>query len=136
MSDDVPNDENVLHVLPPVDADERTSVSDPARALRAATAVRGVLEEVRGVELDDRVRDRLASLLDRTREEMSSLVTTDLARQLEGLDLPDAETASTSELRLALAELLGWLEGLFHGVSADLVATEAELPTDRSGHYL
>lgn len=116
----------------------RAVVNDPARALRSATSVRAVLEELRGVDDGtDGVRERLASILTTVRSEVGEVLTPDLVEELEAMKLPDPSTAPVSDLRLGLAQLLGWLEGLFHGVSADLVGTQEDRePGGRSGHYL
>lgn len=127
------DDDTVLQLVP---GGARASVSDPARALRAATAVRAVLEELRGVEVDDGVRARLADLLRTTRGDLAALVSDDLSGEVEALGVDDPDAATAGELRLALARLLGWTEGLFHGVSADLVDTADELGPGRNGHYL
>jgi hypothetical protein len=114
------------------------AVQDPARALRIATTVRGVLDELRGTEPGDAVRDRLAALHDRTVEQLGELVSAELRGELGDLALTDAAAVSAAELRVALAEMVGWLEGLFHGISAALVDGDdgADEPPSRSGHYL
>ncbi len=140
-------DDPVLHVLPGAGQDEPgtdpatadAAVRDPARALRVATTVRGVLDEIRGTEPCDPVRDRLAKLHDRTVAQLHGMVSDDLAAELDELALADAGSVAAPELRVVLAEIVGWLEGLFHGISADLVTgddgDESSHET-RAGHYL
>lgn len=112
------------------------SVRDPARALRVATTVRGVLDELRGTEPGEAVRDRLAGLHDRTLEQLSGLVSPELFEELTELAVDDPGALSAPELRVALAEMVGWLEGLFHGLSNSLVDDDQDDGPDRSGHYL
>lgn len=114
------------------------AVRDPARALRVATTVRGVLDELRGTEPGEAVRDRLAGLHDRTLQQLAGLVSPELFEELEELTLDGTDGATAPELRVALAELVGWLEGLFHGLSSSLVDGDdgGTEPPSRSGHYL
>lgn len=121
-------------VAPEADA----AVRDPARALRVATTVRGVLDELRGTEPGDAVRDRLAALHDRTLDQLDELVSPELLEELRALSLPDTADVSAPELRMVLAEMVGWLEGLFHGLSSSLVDADGPDPDppSRSGHYL
>lgn len=118
--------------------DPEAAVRDPARALRVATTVRGVLDELRGTEPGAAVRDRLAVLHDRTLDQLDGLVSPELFAELQELALDDTADVSAAELRVALAELVGWLEGLFHGLSSSLVDAEdtSAEPASRSGHYL
>jgi hypothetical protein len=130
-----------LHVVPgPDDARAATpgdaEVRAPGRVLRVATTVRGVLDELRGTEPDEDVRRRLVHLHDRTMDQLGDLLGPDLVAELDSLALADPDAVSAGELRVVLAELVGWLEGLFHGMSADLVDDErADAPTG-SGPYL
>lgn len=123
-----------------VDHVGESAVHDPGRALRLATTVRGVLDELRGTEPGDAVRDRLARLHDRTVAQVGELVSDELRAELGELALTDARAVSAPELRVVLAEMVGWLEGVFHGISAELVdgedAPEVPEPPSRSGHYL
>lgn len=112
------------------------AVREPARALRLATTVRGVLDELRGTEPTEEVRQRLATLHDRTVEQLTELITDDLCAELEAVALNDADAVTAAELRVVLAELVGWLEGLFHGLSADLVDGIDNGTQPRSGQYL
>lgn len=121
--------------LPGSDADGE-AVREPARALRLATTVRGVLDELRGTEPTEEVRQRLATLHDRTLEQLTELISDDLSAELEAVALSDADAVTAAELRVVLAELVGWLEGLFHGLSADLVDGIDNGTQPRSGQYL
>lgn len=118
--------------------DADATVRDPARALRVATTVRGALDELRGTEPGAAVRDRLAALHDRTLDQLDGLVSPELLTELRDLAVDDTSDVSAAELRVVLAEIVGWLEGLFHGLSSSLVDGDdaAAEPPARSGHYL
>ncbi len=102
------------------------SVTEPAKVMRIGSMVRQLLEEVRGTQLDQPSRERLAEIYERSIVEISSALSPDLAEELHILALPfkDGEVPSESELRVAKAQLVGWLEGLFHGIQATLFAQQ------------
>jgi hypothetical protein len=116
--DSVPS-ENV-----PEDASE--SVTEPAKVMRIGSMVRQLLEEVRNTHLDEASRERLAEIYERSVVEISTALSPDLAEELHVLALPfrDGEVPSEGELRVAKAQLVGWLEGLFHGIQATLFAQQ------------
>lgn len=104
----------------------RESVEEPGRVMRIGAMIRQLLEEVRTAELDDAGRDRLREIYDQSVEELSSALSGDLADELRRLASPFGDTpASSGELRIAQAQLVGWLEGLFHGIQATLFAQQA-----------
>lgn len=88
--------------------------------------VRQLLDEVRNTELDVASRERLAEIYERSIVEIASALSPDLAEELHTLALPfrDGEVPSEGELRIAKAQLVGWLEGLFHGIQATLFAQQ------------
>lgn len=102
------------------------SVTEPAKVMRIGSMVRQLLEEVRGTQLDEPSRERLAEIYERSIVEISSALSPDLAEELHILALPfkDGEVPSEGELRVAKAQLVGWLEGLFHGIQATLFAQQ------------
>jgi hypothetical protein len=102
------------------------SVTEPAKVMRIGSMVRQLLEEVRGTQLDQPSRERLAEIYERSIVEISSALSPDLAEELHILALPfkDGEVPSEGELRVAKAQLVGWLEGLFHGIQATLFAQQ------------
>lgn len=102
------------------------SVTEPAKVMRIGSMVRQLLEEVRGTQLDQPSRERLAEIYERSIVEISSALSPDLAEELHILALPfkDGEVPSDGELRVAKAQLVGWLEGLFHGIQATLFAQQ------------
>jgi hypothetical protein len=102
------------------------AIGEPAKVMRIGTMIKQLLEEVRSAPLDEASRERLkrthaASLL-----ELKSGLTPDLAEELDRLALPfsDDSTPSDAELRIAHAQLVGWLEGVFHGLQTALVAQQ------------
>ncbi len=101
-------------------------VTSPAKVMRIGSMVKQLLEEVRGSTLDEASRERLAEIYDRSVMELSASLSPDLQHELEGLALPfgEGEVPSESELRIAKAQLVGWLEGLFHGIQATLMAQQ------------
>lgn len=105
----------------------RGSVSQPAKVMRIGSMIRQLLEEVRLTELDDRGRVRLREIYDTSIENLSSALSPDLQQELHSLAMPfgDEEVPSDSELRIAQAQLVGWLEGLFHGIQTTIFAQQA-----------
>ncbi|MGA7204456.1 MAG: bacterial proteasome activator family protein [Specibacter sp.] len=106
----------------------RPSVADmvdqPAKVMRIGTMVKQLLDEVKSAPLDDAARARLAEIHDRSIAELEDGLSPELVDELHRLSLPftDASTPSDAELRIAQAQLVGWLEGLFHGIQTALAA--------------
>ncbi len=102
------------------------SVTSPAKVMRIGSMVKQLLEEVRGAPLDEASRERLAEIYERSIAELSEALSPDLQDELHSLALPfdEGEVPSESELRIAKAQLVGWLEGLFHGIQATLMAQQ------------
>jgi hypothetical protein len=102
------------------------SVTSPAKVMRIGSMVKQLLEEVRGASLDEASRERLAEIYERSIAELSEALSPDLQEELHSLALPfdEGEVPSESELRIAKAQLVGWLEGLFHGIQATLMAQQ------------
>jgi hypothetical protein len=102
------------------------TVSEPAKVMRIGSMVKQLLEEVRQAPLDEASRERLAEIYDRSIIELSEALSPDLQHELHHLALPftPGEIPSESELRIAKAQLVGWLEGLFHGIQATLFAQQ------------
>lgn len=101
-------------------------VSQPAKLLRIAAMIRELLEEVRKSAPDEPGRKRLRSIYDKSLATLKEGLSEDLQKELEMLTLPLESTSSESEIRLAQAQLVGWLEGLFHGIQAALWAQHAQ----------
>ena len=108
--------------------EREADISSPAKVMRIGTMVKQLLEEVRSTELDEKGRERLAEIHRRSIDELEEGLSGELIDELERLDLPfDSEDGppTTSELRIAQAQLVGWLEGLFHGIQTAIMAQQA-----------
>lgn len=105
----------------------REAVTQPAKVMRIGSMIKQMLEEVRMTSLDEASRERLAEVYERSIVELSEAISEDLQEELRLLALPfdHDEVPSESELRVAKAQLVGWLEGLFHGIQASLMAQQA-----------
>lgn len=98
----------------------------PTKLIRIASMVRGMLEEVRRAPLDDAGRRALREIHERSLAELQSVLSPELQKELEEVVLPfSGDTPTESELRIAQAQLVGWLEGLFHGIQATLFTQQA-----------
>lgn len=101
-------------------------VEQPAKVMRIGTMIKQLLEEVRAAPLDDASRGRLRDIHRTSISELEEGLAPELRDELERLTLPFTEDAvpSDSELRIAQAQLVGWLEGLFHGIQTALFAQQ------------
>ncbi len=102
------------------------AVTSPAKVMRIGSMVKMLLEEVRTAPLDEPSRERLAEIYERSIAELSDALSPDLQHELKMLALPfrDGEVPTEGEIRVAKAQLVGWLEGLFHGIQATLFAQQ------------
>lgn len=118
-------------VLPPsAEAPEMNEptdfISQPAKVMRIGSMVKNLLDEARNSPLDDAGRRRLREIYEQSVTELSGALSADLSSELSRMALPfTSEVPSDSELRVAQAQLVGWLEGLFHGIQASLFAQQA-----------
>src|SRR6266550_4955075 len=102
------------------------TITEPAKLLRIASMVRELLEETRQTSLDEPGRKRLAEIYGRSVGELAGILSEDLREELASLAPPiDDGVPTESELRVAQAQLVGWLEGLFHGIQAAMFAQQA-----------
>ncbi|MBB5154135.1 bacterial proteasome activator family protein [Saccharopolyspora phatthalungensis] len=114
-------------------------VEQPAKVMRIGTMIKQLLEEVRAAPLDEASRTRLKEIHQSSIRELEQGLAPELIEELERLSLPFAQesTPSESELRIAQAQLVGWLEGLFHGLQTALfaqqMAARAQLEQMRRG---
>ncbi|SDC74685.1 bacterial proteasome activator family protein [Actinokineospora iranica] len=101
-------------------------VEQPAKVMRIGTMIKQLLEEVRAAPLDEASRNRLREIHKRSIAELEDGLAPELREELERLSLPftDENTPSDAELRIAQAQLVGWLEGLFHGIQTALFAQQ------------
>ena len=110
-----------------IDGDDQPDIHQPAKVMRIATMVRQLLEEVRHSPMDEASRARMREIYETSVKELSGVLSPELQDELARLSLPfGAEAPSDAELRVAHAQLVGWLEGLFHGIQAMLFAQQAE----------
>ena len=102
-------------------------VDEPAKVMRIGTMIRQLLEEVKSAPLDDAARGRLAEIHERSIKELEDGLAPELVEELDRISLPfsDEATPSDAELRIAQAQLVGWLEGLFHGIQTAIAAQHA-----------
>ncbi len=100
---------------------ESPPVSEPSKLIRIATMTRAMLEEARQAPLDEGGRVRMASVHAKSVAELKEVLSPELQAEFSEIMIPlNTEGASESELRVAQAQLIGWLEGLFHGIQASL----------------
>jgi proteasome activator-like protein len=121
---------NVMQAVPVAEpsADKEKAeeaITQPAKLLRIASMVRELLEQTRQTTLDEPGRKRLADIYARSVEELSEVLSPDLREELEQLAPPMDGVPTEAELRVAQAQLVGWLEGLFHGIQAAMYAQQA-----------
>jgi len=132
------------------------TVTAPAKVMRIGSMIKQLLDEVHSMTLDVPSRERLAEIYERSIVELAEALSPDLQEELRMLALPfnDGEVPSDAELRVAKAQLVGWLEGLFHGIQATMFAQQLSMrqqfdqkqiqsgqvpnaqPGDRPGTYL
>ena len=100
-------------------------VEQPAKVMRIGGMIRQLLDEVKSAPLDEASRTRLAGIYDSSIDELKSGLAPELIDELERLSSPFAsDTPSEAELRIAQAQLVGWLEGLFHGIQTAIYAQQ------------
>jgi hypothetical protein len=116
--------------LPDGGSEERSPtemIEQPAKVMRIGSMVKQLLEEVRAAPLDDAARQRLGDIYASSIKELEEGLAPELREELERLTLPfseDGTAPSDAELRIAQAQLVGWLEGLFHGIQTALFAQQ------------
>src|SRR5580700_5682478 len=100
-------------------------VEQPAKVMRIGSMIRQLLEEVKSAPLDEKSRARLKEIHQNSIKELEDGLAPELVAELERLSLPFGDdTPSEAELRVAQAQLVGWLEGLFHGIQTTLFAQQ------------
>src|SRR5437868_9992350 len=122
------NDAGLVVVTQPDEQGEQVvgeSVSEPAKVMRIGAMVRQLLEEVRQAPLDEAGRARLREIYELSVKELAEGLSPELRDELAQFALPfETDSPSEAELRIAQAQLVGWLEGLFHGIQATLFAQQ------------
>lgn len=149
------NEPQRVEIVQETKVDQET-VTAPAKVMRIGSMIKQLLDEVRSMTLDNPSRERLAEIYERSIIELATALSPDLQEELKTLALPfkDGEIPSDAELRIAKAQLVGWLEGLFHGIQATMFAQQLSMrqqseqkqiqsgeapnaqPGDRPGTYL
>jgi proteasome activator-like protein len=129
MSDQRPQEDGLIVVTDPQQQQQQQdageSVEQPAKVMRIGSMIRQLLEEVRRAPLDDAGRARLKDIYEISVKELAEGLSPDLREELAQFSAPfDAEAPTEAELRVAQAQLVGWLEGLFHGIQATLFAQQ------------
>lgn len=124
-----PEGQPIGEVEQSADSDDRELtdlVEQPAKVMRVGSMIKQLLEEVRNAPLDEAARERLREVHSRSIKELEDGLAPELVAELERLSLPfEADAApSDAELRIAQAQLVGWLEGLFHGIQTALFAQQ------------
>jgi Protein of unknown function (DUF2587) len=112
---------------PPPEGGVEEAVHHPAKVMRIAAMVRQLLDEVRHAPLDEASRSRVRDIYQTSVRELGEVLSPELKEELGRMSLPfDTDVPSEAELRVAQAQLVGWLEGLFHGIQAMLFAQQME----------
>ena len=111
---------------PSADGEQGEQITSPTKLIRIATMVRTMLDEVRRAPLDDAGRRMLKEIHEKSLHELEDVLSPDLRQELSEVVFPfTSEEPTDSELRIAQAQLVGWLEGLFHGIQATLFTQQA-----------
>ncbi len=122
--------ESALALAAQSEGSEERSITDqveqPAKVMRIGSMIRQLLEEVKSAPLDEASRNRLKEIHKASVRELEEGLAPELVEELERLALPfsDDQTPSEGELRIAQAQLVGWLEGLFHGIQTAIYAQQ------------
>ena len=121
-----PEGQEVLPTTDPGEAGVTAFIQQPAKVMRVGSMIRQLLEEVRSAPLDEAARARMREIHARSLVELEDGLAPELVEELERLSLPFTDDAvpSEAELRIAQAQLVGWLEGLFHGIQTALFAQQ------------
>lgn len=110
---------------PAAEADGQEAIEKPAELLRLAHMVQSTLNEVRTMEIDEGGRERLSDIYNRTVTELRGLLSEDLQDELDDIAVtPLDDSPSSGELRIAQAQLVGWLQGLFQGIQASMASRQ------------
>jgi hypothetical protein len=107
------------------EGERQDAITEPGKLLRIALMLREMQEEVRRADPDEAGRQRLRQIHDTSVSQMKSVLTGGLQEELEQLTLPfESDTPTESEIRIAQAQLIGWLEGLFQGIQAAIASQQ------------
>ncbi len=124
---DQPVQPEILDMPIPPESGDAEQVARPTKLIRIASMVRALLDEARRAPLDDAGRRSLKEIHERSIRELEGILSDDLKRELDEVSLPfSSDTPTESELLIAQAQLVGWLEGLFHGIQATLFTQQMQ----------
>ena len=114
---------------------EGEEIPSPAKIIRIGAMVKQLLEEVRNTDLDEASRDHLREIYENSVSELKDALSPELGEELDQLsfDFSGEDLPSSTELRLAKAQLVGWLEGVFHGIQATLMAQQMAMRQQLEG---
>jgi hypothetical protein len=126
MTDDAIRPELVDAEVADADGDKGEAVLEPTKLIRIASMTRALLDEARQADLDEAGRERLSEVHQRSLDQMEGVLSDDLLTEFKTIFEPmeGAGVPSESEIRIAQAQLIGWLEGLFHGIQASLMSQQ------------
>jgi hypothetical protein len=120
-----PDDEATSALAEVPDQSESEAITEPGKLMRMASMARAMLVEARSAPIDEAGRDHLKQIYDRTVSELRSVLPDALREELSTIFVPlDGGVPSESELRLAQAQMVGWLEGLFNGIQAAVMTQQ------------
>jgi len=125
---ELPLQAQVVEAAEPLETHEESGsfITEPSKLIRIASMTRAMLEEVRQAELDELGRRRLGEIYTNSLDQLRESLSDDLQDELESIFQPlHQEETSESELRIVQAQMVGWLEGLFHGIQASLFSQQA-----------
>ena len=120
------DDDTSADTIDQAPTDPASLVQQPAKVMRIGSMIKQLLEEVKSAPLDEAARARLSDIYSQSIAELKDGLAPELVDELQRLSLPFTEEAAPSEaeLRIAQAQLVGWLEGLFHGIQAAVFAQQ------------
>jgi hypothetical protein len=121
-TDAIPAEEGSVQDVPAEESPGGEYVEQPAKVMRIGAMIKQLLDEVKSAPLDDASRARLKDIYETSVRELAAGLSPDLQDELAKLTTPFGDAPSDAELRIAQAQLVGWLEGLFHGIQATLFA--------------
>ncbi len=126
MDDDKAREPEIVTGSPHHQQEARETIQEPAKLMRIAAMIRELLTEVRQSSLDEAGVRRLRQIHERALAALRESLSDDLQQELDTLGISLGTSTSQSEVRIAQAQLVGWLEGLFHGIQAALYAQQLQ----------
>lgn len=128
MEEPTPSVPDVVEPTEP--AEEQPPVSEPTKLIRIASMTRAVLEELRTTPLDAAAAERVVAIHRASLGELRDVLSDELKEEFDDIFAPFEGEPTDASLRIAHAQLVGWLEGLFHGIQAT-IATQQMLASSQ-----